>query len=68
MSNPNPPGKAFDLVFKEIPIKIPDHYRLDGMIGRKYCALLFPIGFPNHQAQKIIRRRLGMLPEDWTER
>lgn len=64
-------SKAFEPVIEEIATKIPDHYRIDGWIGRvcrKYCSLLFPIGFPKHLAHKIIRRRLGLLPEDWTER
>ena len=61
-------SKAFRPVFEEIAIKVPGHYRIDGTIGRKFCSSLFPIGFPKHLAQKTIRRRLGLLPEDWTER
>ena len=64
-------SKAYKPVIEEIPTKVPDHYRLDGRIGkvcRKYCCLLFPIGFPKYRAYKIIRRRLGLVPEDITER
>ena len=57
-------SKVLDLVFEKIPTKVPKHYRLDGRIGRKYCALLFPIGVPRRQAQKIIRRKLGLFPID----
>lgn len=61
-------SNILDLVFEEVSTKVPNHYRLDGWIGRKYCSLLFPIRFSMSQAQKIIRRKLGLMPEDWTER
>ena len=64
--------KTLDIVYEEIPTKVPEHYRLDGRTTgiehRKVCGLLFPIGFPKYQAQKMIRRKMGFLPLDWDSR
>ena len=63
--------KILKIIYKSVAIKIPGYYRLDGwttgITNRKLCCLLFPIGFPVYKAQKIIRRKLGMVPEDITE-
>jgi len=56
-------SKPFEVIYEEVPTKVPDHYRLDGRIGMTYCALMFPKGLPLHRAMKIIRRRLGLI--DW---
>ena len=55
--------KTFDIEYEEIPTKVPDNYRLDGKIGRKYCASMFPVGFSISEAMKIIRLKLGIFPE-----
>lgn len=61
--------KTLELKYEEVPIKLADHFRLDGwttgITHRRFCSLLFPIGFSMNLAMKIIRRKLGMLSLDY---
>jgi len=59
-------SNVVNLIYEEVPIKVPDHYRLDGWLTgvthRKFCALLFPVGFSRLEAMRIIRKELGLFP------
>ncbi len=58
---------TLEVKYEIIETSIPDEYRLDGwqtgVKDRKYCSLMFPVGFSLSVAMAIIRRRLGILPE-----